>query len=656
MLTVVNLRSVRIASGTQQLTSALKLTVLWLVALACLALGPAAENHPFLTAPSAGPVTVTGTIAAFQLVLGALNGWAAPAYFGAETRDSRRGAARPLLYGALVVSATYVLINVAILYIVPVETLVDSKLPAADAIERVASAHGLGRGLGGRIFVAVAVLSLPSTPQAVMMQNLAHLACDERGRTLLGVGSADQRARLSLQRDLGVRSGGAHSRGDQHLRDALPYVHRVCGPEQPADPPLRCGAPAKALSDLPRPYRVIGYPWTLAPIVVVDIVVFTGFASRNLRQCLVSAALVAALFGGLSPASAKRGSRMSADSPPSVAGSADGLSSAAREYLAAAAGALGSESPGETAARIVCLTREHDRWRGEHCLNMNAAEGLMSRGARQLLASDFATRVTEGIPGDKVFPHRRQNRFIDEIEGTLIGLARKLFHARCVEWRPVTTSMANAAVFVSLTRPGDTIAVQPETAGGNYSYNVAGFPPLVGLNVAELPYTGRCFELDVAGAREVVRRRRPRMIVVGGSNVLFPYPLKELRALADEVGALLLYDAAHVGLLIAAGKFQRPLEEGAHLMTISTHKIMGGAVGGMILMDDPAWPREDPGAHRCFRRATCRADARSEQVCRDGICLCRAPRVRHGLCGPDRRERPRTGPRPRRRGLRGVRR
>ena len=279
---------------------------------------------------------------------------------------------------------------------------------------------------------------------------------------------------------------------------------------------------------------------------------------------------------------------MSADSPPSVAGGADGLSDAAREYLTAAAGAQGSESPGETAARMVRLTREHDHWRGEHCLNMNAAEGLMSRGARQLLASDFATRVTEGFPGDKVFPHRRQNRFIDEIEGTLIGLARQLFHARYVEWRPVTTSMANAAVFVSLTRPGDTIAVQPEAAGGNYSYNVAGFPPLVGLNVAELPYTGRCFELDVVGAREVVRRRRPRMIVVGGSNVMFPYPLEELRAMADEVGALLVYDAAHVGLLIAAGKFQRPLEEGAHLMTISTHKIMGGAVGGMILMNDPA--------------------------------------------------------------------
>jgi glycine hydroxymethyltransferase len=265
-----------------------------------------------------------------------------------------------------------------------------------------------------------------------------------------------------------------------------------------------------------------------------------------------------------------------------------GLSQAARDYLAGAVRVLERESPAETARRIERLTCEHERWRSGHCLNLNAAEGLMSRGARRLLASDFAARVTEGVPGDKVFPHRRQNRFIDEIEATLIGLTQKLFKVQYVEWRPVTTSMANAAVFVSLTKPGDTILVQPEAAGGNYSYNMSGFPPLLGLKVAALPYTGSCFELDVERAGEIVRRTRPRLIVIGGSNVLFPYPVRVLRALADEVGALLVYDAAHVGLLIAANRFQLPLTEGAHLMTLSTHKMMAGAVGGMVLTDDAA--------------------------------------------------------------------
>ena len=295
VLTVVNLRSVRIASGTQQLTSALKLTVLWLIALACFALGPAAENHPFLAAPSAVPVTATGAIAAFQLVLGALNGWAAPAYFGAETRDSERGAARSLLYGALLVSATYILINVAILYIVPVAMLVDSKLPAADAIERVASAHGLGRGLGGRIFVAVAVLSLPSTLQAVMMQTsrtLHAMSVDglfrrwgalvsERGSPFNATWVCGAAALF-----LAVTSTFETLFLTFTVFAVLNNLILLCGVVR-----LRRREP-----DLPRPHRVIGYPWTLAPIVVVDLVVFTGFASKNLRQCLLSAALVTALF------------------------------------------------------------------------------------------------------------------------------------------------------------------------------------------------------------------------------------------------------------------------------------------------------------------------------------------------------------------------
>jgi glycine hydroxymethyltransferase len=263
-----------------------------------------------------------------------------------------------------------------------------------------------------------------------------------------------------------------------------------------------------------------------------------------------------------------------------------GLSPRTQACLARAAEALSRESPFETARRMARLTAEHEAWRGRGALNMNAAEGVMSRGARRLLASDFATRVTEGAPGDKVFPHGLQNRFIDEIEAALIEVTRRLFGARFIEWRPVTTSMANAAIFSSLTRPGDSILVQSQEAGGNYSYNAAGFPPLIGLKVEALPWTGSCFELDIDKAAEAVRRVRPRMIVIGGSNVMFPYRVAELRALADEAGARLLYDAAHLGLLVAAGSFQRPLEEGAHLMSISTHKIMAGGVGGMVLTNE----------------------------------------------------------------------
>jgi glycine hydroxymethyltransferase len=167
-----------------------------------------------------------------------------------------------------------------------------------------------------------------------------------------------------------------------------------------------------------------------------------------------------------------------------------------------------------------------------------------------------------------------------------IGLLGGQFGAKHVEWRPVSTSMANATVFFALTRPGDVIMVQPESAGGNYSYNPVGPPRAANLDVRTLPFLETSFEVHLEEAVRAIRANRPKLVVVGGSNVLFPYPVAELRSAADEVGAKLLYDAAHVALYIASGLFQDPLREGAHILTFSSHKIMSGPVGGVILWNE----------------------------------------------------------------------
>jgi APA family basic amino acid/polyamine antiporter len=233
-------------------------------------------------------------IASFQLVLGAFNGWAAPAYFGGEATDSRRGVTRSLFYGALLVSATYLAINAAILYTVPRGELIASKLPAAAALERLTAAHGMSAGLGGTLFLLVAVLSLPSTLQAVMMQTsrvLHAMSVDglfpswaalvnERGSptnaTLVCGAIAMLLATTSSFETLFVTFT---------VFAVLNNLILLCGVVR-----LRRTEP-----DLPRPYKVLGYPWLLLPIVVVDMIVFIGFASANVRQCLFSAALVAAL-------------------------------------------------------------------------------------------------------------------------------------------------------------------------------------------------------------------------------------------------------------------------------------------------------------------------------------------------------------------------
>ncbi|MFI5338663.1 MAG: aminotransferase class I/II-fold pyridoxal phosphate-dependent enzyme [Candidatus Methylomirabilales bacterium] len=93
--------------------------------------------------------------------------------------------------------------------------------------------------------------------------------------------------------------------------------------------------------------------------------------------------------------------------------------------------------------------------------------------------------------------------------------------------------------------------------------------------------------VDLDGLRKVAKDLCPVLIIVGASLVLFPYPLAEVRRIADEVGALVMYDGAHLAGLIAGGEFQEPLAQGAHLLTTSTYKTFGGPPGGLVITNDP---------------------------------------------------------------------
>jgi glycine hydroxymethyltransferase len=92
--------------------------------------------------------------------------------------------------------------------------------------------------------------------------------------------------------------------------------------------------------------------------------------------------------------------------------------------------------------------------------------------------------------------------------------------------------------------------------------------------------------VDLDGLREQAREHRPKLITIGGSLNLFPHPIREIREIADEVGAWVLFDAAHMCGMIAGRAWQQPLEEGAHVMTMSTYKSLGGPPSGLILTND----------------------------------------------------------------------
>ena len=117
---------------------------------------------------------------------------------------------------------------------------------------------------------------------------------------------------------------------------------------------------------------------------------------------------------------------------------------------------------------------------------------------------------------------------------------------------------------------------------------MAGCAGLYGLEIHPAPVDADGYTVDVEKLRQLARRLKPKMITIGSSLNLLPHPISEIRAIADEVGALVLFDAAHLCGMIAGRAWQQPLEEGAHLMTMSTYKSLGGPPAGLIVTNDAA--------------------------------------------------------------------
>jgi glycine hydroxymethyltransferase len=128
--------------------------------------------------------------------------------------------------------------------------------------------------------------------------------------------------------------------------------------------------------------------------------------------------------------------------------------------------------------------------------------------------------------------------------------------------------------------------VLPARAGGHTSHHSAGAPSVRGLRVADLPYDAEAYDVDLAALPGFLARERPKLVVIGASLLLFPHRVAAISSSTDAAGAVLMYDASHLAGLVAAGRFQRPLTEGAQVLTFSTYKSFGGPPGGVIATND----------------------------------------------------------------------
>jgi glycine hydroxymethyltransferase len=175
---------------------------------------------------------------------------------------------------------------------------------------------------------------------------------------------------------------------------------------------------------------------------------------------------------------------------------------------------------------------------------------------------------------------------IEQVEVIAAELAAEVFGARFAEVRVPSGAIANLYAFMACARPGDSIIVPPATIAGHATHHRAGAAGLYGLEIHEAPIDADNYTIDVAALAALAEQVRPRMISVGSSLNLAHHDVAGIRAVADSVGAVVLFDAAHLSGPIAGKAWPNPLEQGAYVMTMSTYKSLGGPTAGLLVTND----------------------------------------------------------------------
>ncbi|WP_072632162.1 serine hydroxymethyltransferase [Planktotalea frisia] len=237
----------------------------------------------------------------------------------------------------------------------------------------------------------------------------------------------------------------------------------------------------------------------------------------------------------------------------------------------------------ENAARLGALIDENRDIHERECFNLNPATNVMNPRAEAMLASGLGARPSLGYPGDK---YEMGLEAIEEIEVIAAELCAQVFDAKYAEIRVPSGAIANLYGFMATCKAGDTIIAPPASIGGHVTHHLDGCAGLFGLNTVPAPVNADGYTLDIDGLRKLAHEVKPKLITVGSSLNLQEHPVADVRMIADDVGAKVLFDAAHQCGIIAGKSWKNPLAEGAHLMTMSTYKSLGGPASGLIVSND----------------------------------------------------------------------
>ena len=220
--------------------------------------------------------------------------------------------------------------------------------------------------------------------------------------------------------------------------------------------------------------------------------------------------------------------------------------------------------------------------RQRHEIELIASENIVSRAVLEAQGSIMTNKYAEGYPGKRYYGGCQ---FVDVAEELAIERAKKLFDCKFANVQPNSGSQMNQAVFLALLQPGDTFMGLDLNSGGHLTH---GSPVnMSGKWFKVVSYGVRKDDnlLDMDEVARLARENKPKLILAGGTAYSRIWDWKRFREIADEIGAYLMVDMAHIAGLVAGGVHPSPLPH-AHVVTTTTHKSLRGPRGGMILTND----------------------------------------------------------------------
>ena len=214
-------------------------------------------------------------------------------------------------------------------------------------------------------------------------------------------------------------------------------------------------------------------------------------------------------------------------------------------------------------------------------IELIASENFVSKAVMAAMGSTLTNKYAEGYPGKRYYGGCE---YVDIAENIAIERAKKLFGAGYANVQPHSGAQANMAVFFALVKPGETVMGMNLDHGGHLSHgspaNISGtYYNIVPYGVDDSGF------IDYEAVERIAKECKPKMIIAGASAYCRKIDFKRFREIADEVGAFLMVDMAHIAGLVASGMHESPMPY-AHVVTTTTHKTLRGPRGGMILSSE----------------------------------------------------------------------